>query len=97
MYTRPNDRRRQTHIPENYNGMAFSEEENIFTPPPTDIDVCCEPDEREKEIKKSVFPIKSSILGFEGEDLLLIALIFLLSQSDMANDILPLLIILLFC
>ena len=97
MYIRPNDRRRQTQIPENYNGMAFSQEENIFTPPPTDIEPCCESEITEKEPKKSIFPIKSSILGFEGEDLLLIALIFLLSQSDMANDIIPLLIILLFC
>lgn len=97
MYTRPNDRRRQTQIPENYGGIAFSEQESIFTPPPTDIESCCEQPLPEKENKKSIFPIKSSILGFEGEDLLLIALIFLLAQSDMANDILPLLIILLFC
>ena len=97
MYTRPNDRRRQTQIPENYGGTAFSEEENVFTPPPTDIEPCTEVGISEKENKKSIFPIKSSILGFEGEDLLLIALIFLLAQSDMANDILPLLIILLFC
>ena len=97
MYTRPNDRRRQTQIPENYGGTAFSEEENIFTPPPTDIEPAVEVCTPEKEAKRSFLPIRSSLLGFEGEDLLLIALIFLLAQSDMANDILPLLIILLFC
>ena len=92
MYVRHEAPRRRTIVPENYGGVAFSEAhtEDDFIPPPTEIP-CSECE------KKPYLPIKSSVLGLNSEDLLLIGLIFLLAQSDMANDIVPLLIILLLC
>ena len=92
MYVRHEAPRRRTIVPENYGGVAFSEpkDEEDFIPPPTEIP-CSECD------KKPFLPIKPSLLGLNGEDLLLIGLIFLLAQSDASNDIVPLLIILLLC
>ncbi len=100
MYTRPDVHRRRTVVPENYGGVAFSgeNEDNIFVPPPTDTDSCecCENDGDIKR-REPPLPIRSPFFNLDGEDLLLLGLIFLLAQSDLANDIIPLLIILLLC
>ena len=102
MYVRPDSARRRTVIPENYGGVAFSseKEDTEFTPPPTDLSDCSECCENAGDTptqRKPLFPVRSSLFDLDGEDILLIGLIFLLSQSDMANDIIPLLIILLLC
>ena len=98
MYIRPDAHRRKTVVPENYGGVAFSDEkeDNPFIPPPSDACECCEADGDRKE-SSPIFPVRSSLFGLGGEDLLLIGLIFLLAQSDLAEDIVPLLIILLLC
>ena len=98
MYTRPDAHRRRTAVPENYGGMAFSENggNNPFVPPPVDSCECCENGGDQKS-QSPALPIKSSLFNIRSEDLLLIGLIFLLAQSDTANDIIPLLIILLLC
>ena len=103
MYVRPDSHRRRPVVPENYGGIAFSneKEDSTFVPPPTDFaapDDECDSEEKIIEQKKPIrFPVKPSFLNIDGEDLLLIGLIFLLAQSDMADDIIPLLIILLLC
>ncbi len=97
MYVRHEAPRRRTVVPENYGGVAFSEPRHEeFVPPPTELP-CAQCTECTEHEKKPLFPIRSSLFDLGGEDLLLIGLIFLLAQSDMANDIVPLLIILLLC
>ena len=95
MYTRSDFSRRRASVPENYGGTAFSEESEAFTPPPTETDTTS----LEASCKENgrPIPIKDSFFGLDSEDLLLLGLIFLLAQSDKANDIIPLLLILLFC
>ena len=95
MYIRPNQKRQHT-VPENYGGTAFAERDDPFIPPPSDAAECCEGDGDIIE-RRSALPIKSSLFNLDGEDLLLLGLIFLLAQSDMGNDIIPLLLILLLC
>ena len=95
MYIRPNQKR-QHSVPENYGGTAFSDRSDPFVPPPGNICECCEEDGDVRE-RNSALPIKSSLFNLNGEDLLLLGLIFLLAQSDMGNDIIPLLLILLLC
>lgn len=95
MYIRPNQKRQHT-VPENYGGTAFSDRDDPFIPPPSDAAECCEDDGDIIE-RRSALPIKSSLFNLDGEDLLLLGLIFLLAQSDMGNDIIPLLLILLLC
>ena len=108
MYVRPDSRRKRTQIPENYGGVAFSNERDgdVFIPPPTDAASCCEEcdgcDECEKipvheKAHNGMPSFRSPLFGLNGEDLLLIGLILLLSQSDLSNDIVPILIILLLC
>ena len=68
-------------------------EENVTSPPPPTV-----PDESavEKRVKKSESPFTDLMRGTLGnEELLLLALIFITSQSG-ASDILPYLVILLF-
>ncbi len=93
MYVRPESARRRTVIPENYGGVAFSDinEGDSFIPPPSEPAACSDNE------KKVSFPIRSSLFDLSGEDILLIGLIFLLAQSDLSNDIIPLLIVLLLC
>ena len=95
MYIRPNQKR-QHSVPENYGGTAFSDVNEPFVPPPSDISDCLEDNCNIAE-NRGALPIKSSFFNLNGEDLLLLGLIFLLAQSDMGNDIIPLLLILLLC
>ena len=97
MYSRSRDISRtdekEIRIPQNYSGNAFSNEPHISPDPPeaqnaeNDI-IKCEKCEHNEE--------KPSILhGFSFEDILLIALIMILSQSGDSDDILILLALLL--
>ena len=96
MYTRPQNSRQGSKgiaIPENYSGSAFvnqaiarDEPEEYIAP------------ESDAVIQADTSPSKKPPLleGIGGEEILILGLIFLLSQSDEGNDLLPILIILLF-
>ena len=92
MYVKPETRKRIT-IPDNYSGNAFNEpprveppEEIEHEPVAESLEVDCKEDE-----KKSVLPF-----GIGSEELLLLAILLVLTQSDEGGDILPFLLILLF-
>ena len=97
MYTRSDISRRRTSVPDNYGGTAFSDEKEAeeFIPPPSESELCSSAPSC--KVNCSHLPIRAPLFGLEAEDLLLLGIIFLLAQSDTANDIIPLLIILLLC
>ena len=106
MYKRAYGQRRPPLIPPNYSGNAFRQEdissdaseldangvshvEEDVTPSPAELDVS-------KKETRGASPFAEMLRGGLGnEELLILALIFLTSQSG-ADDLLPLLIILLF-
>ena len=88
---------KRRRIPDNYNGTAFSRdgEKNTFVPPPTDCEYCA-PETAVAPREEGTSPLPRRMeLGLKNDDLLLIGLIILLSQSDSASEILPALILLL--
>lgn len=92
MYVKSDTKRRIT-IPDNYGGSAFTslperlEEATVERPPSVpDVEVAAEPSE-----ERSPFPFK---IG--SEELLLLAVLLILSESDEGGDILPFILILLF-
>jgi hypothetical protein len=89
LYVRP-EGRRSISIPDNYGGNAFGSTEQIEIPEPT---VTEEAEETSGECseKKSSLPF-----GIGSEELLLLGIILILSQSDEGGDILPFLLMLLF-
>ena len=94
MYTRPQNSRQSSKgiaIPENYSGSAFVNQAYARDEP----EDCIEP---ESVIEADTSPSKrpSLLEGIGGEEILILGLIFLLAQSDEGNDLLPILIILLF-
>ena len=102
MYTRPENRYQRNkaiHIPENYGGSAFSERALPKSCDPPSID---EPDAEPTLIeipddKKEGKGGKLRIFdGLGGEELLILGIILLLSQSDEGSDLLPILVMLLF-
>ena len=106
MYKRAYGQRRPPLIPPNYSGNAFRQEElavdaseldandvshveEDVTPSPTEVDAV-------KKETRGASPFTDLLRGGLGnEELLILALIFLTSQSG-ADDLLPFLIILLF-
>lgn len=102
MYTRPENRYQRNkaiHLPENYGGNAFSER---ALPKSDDISPIDEPDAEPTLIeipddKKDSKGGKLRIFdGIGGEELLILGIILLLSQSDEGSDLLPILVMLLF-
>ena len=88
---------KRRRIPDNYNGTAFSPdgEKKEFIPPPTDCEYCApEIEVTKQEDIRSPLPRRME-LGLKHDDLLLIGLIILLSQSENSAEILPALILLL--
>ena len=90
LYFKPDTRKRIT-IPDNYGGSAFSERERIeeLSPPEPD-----EPASLDCKLEEKVEP--SLLFGIGTEELLLLGILLVLSQSDEGGDILPFLLILLF-
>ena len=105
MYVRPDGRQRSSRnisIPQNYSGSAFTESENESQSVEYEAEKDSESEETEfptaaqcalKE-KKGLFSGLSSIT--DNDDLIIIGLILLLSQDSFADDIIPILIIMLF-
>lgn len=85
MYVRP-EARRNISIPDNYGGSAFDTRETPEINEPEAEERISEGDE-----KKSGLPF-----GIGSEELLLLGIILILSQSDEGGDILPFLLMLLF-
>ena len=106
MYTRPDARRRDgrqdVFIPENYSGTAFNDPpEGVFDEGgEKDMSIAEESEATNTEVSEpaGAKPKRKSGLfdGISTEDLLLLGVILLLSQEDEGNDILPILLILLF-
>ena len=96
LYTRPQNARqgsRSIAIPENYSGSAFVNQAYARDEP----EECTEAEEKSVIQADSAPSKKPSFLeGIGGEEILILGLIFLLSQSDEGNDLLPILTILLF-
>ena len=106
MYKRAYGQRRPPLIPPNYSGNAFRQEEAVDNASLPDVNA--EPREEEQvmlppssdnEQKKETrtAPLFTDLLrgGLGNEELLILALIFLVSQSG-GDDLLPFLVILLF-
>ena len=102
MYTRPDVRHREVRqdvfIPENYSGTAFNDQ----PPTPTEKETLSVPEdsvEVDDAIETSAENSKKRnglFAGLSGEDLLLLGIILLLSQEDAGDEILPILLMLLF-
>ena len=91
MYVRP-EGRRNISIPDNYGGNAFGVPDRSSIPEPSPTEEASEPTAAEcEEEKKSSLPF-----GIGSEELLLLGIILILSQSEDGGDILPFLLILLF-
>lgn len=96
MYIRSNGKNyssRDIEVPQNYRGNAFSEVET---------QEIIEEEESSEENKKIDLPVSSDnkrgSLSFlsNDEDIILLGLILLLAQEELASEILPILIIILF-
>lgn len=85
MYVRP-EGRKSILIPDNYGGSAFNSREKIELPSEQPERL-----EHEGEDKSPSLPF-----GIGSEELLLLGLLLLLSQSDEGGDLVPFLLILLF-
>ena len=108
MYVKPPRRQFQggIYVPDNYHGTAFTEEQEVNGQPaePRQAEVSTPEPQAVPTVKKQESGLLSSLFsGFgdlRSDDILLLALIVLLSRSDDggkgAGDILPLLAILLF-
>lgn len=110
MYVKPANRQiRGVYVPDNYNGTAFTEpapEPEQTVPdqtepqaPPQEVVAVTEAVPASKTEDKGLFP--SLFSGLRSDDLLLLALILLMSRNDdqgghSTSEILPLLAILLF-
>lgn len=98
MYVRPESRKSIT-IPDNYGGSAFGGRAQISPPdaeePKTATEEVGAPPES-IEVSKIEEKKSSLFSGIGSEELLLLGMIFILSQSDEGGDILPFLLILLF-
>lgn len=89
MYVRP-EGRKSIRIPDNYGGNAFGSSERSEIPE-HDADEGAVEVGAECEERKGALPF-----GIGSEELLLLAMILILSQSEEGGDILPFLLILLF-
>ncbi len=108
MYVKPPRRQFQgeIYLPDNYHGTAFTEEQETDKQPaePQQAEVSSPEPEAVPTAKKQEGGLLSSLFsgfgGLRSDDILLLALIVLLSRSDEggkgAGEILPLLAILLF-
>ena len=98
LYVRPEGRKSIT-IPDNYGGNAFSERARISPPEPVAIEpISDEPEAQPEtvEVAKAEEKKRALFSGIGSEELLLLGMILILSQSDEGSDILPFLLILLF-
>lgn len=102
MYVRPDGRRkisRDISIPQNYSGNAFNEKEDLML---ENEEIPEERAENEIPVIKESSPSHTDEKrGFlsaisNNDDLMLLGLILLLSQDGFGDDILPLLLIILF-
>ncbi len=108
MYVKPPRRQIQKgmYVPDNYHGTAFTEEQEVNGQPaePQEAEESASEPEAVPTVKKQEGGLLSSLFsgfgGLRSDDILLLALIVLLSRSDEggkgAGEILPLLAILLF-
>ena len=100
MYVRPDGRRRMPKdisIPQNYSGNAFNEKEETSI----DNDELSEEQNDAPVIKEVPSFCSEEKRGFlsalgNNDDLIILGLILLLSQDGLGDDILPLLLIILF-
>ena len=98
MYVRP-EARKSINIPDNYGGSAFGGRAQIPPPEPERVDALSnEPDLQPETVEAVKTEEKKGSLfsGIGSEELLLLGMILILSQSDEGGDILPFLLILLF-
>lgn len=91
MYIRPSGR---ISVPRNYSG-------NLFSEPPAEIEETVEESQEEIEEKEASVPVISQTKDifsnlFGNEDLIILGLILLLSQDGFGDDIIPILLIILF-
>ena len=108
MYVRPDGRRRSSRsisIPQNYSGNAFTEKEPILQASESEATEEAEEESPPaEEVSATVHEEPSERKGFlsglsglsENDDLILMGLILLLSQDGFADDIIPILLIMLF-
>ena len=108
MYVKPPRRQFQKgmYVPDNYHGTAFAEVQETDEQPaePQQAEVSAPPSDAMPTVQKQEGGLLSSLFsgfgGLRSDDVLLLALIVLLSRSDDggkgAGDVLPLLAILLF-
>lgn len=95
MYVKPETRKRIT-IPDNYGGNAFNQIERVEVPETVPEVTQAEGNEvsafvESKDEKHGALPF-----GIGSEELLLLGILLILTQSDEGGDILPFLLILLF-
>ena len=94
---------RPIQLPEHYSGCAFSETDEKEprmqnSPPPTPPSHQKEPSTEPREHSPILSkPFSLSLPGLDSDQLLLIGLMILLSHSEQENDLIPWLVLLLFC
>ena len=91
MYIRP-DGRRRVSVPQNYSGSLFSDNPSLESEAEEIIS---------EELTEESIPVsnhkKDLFSGFlESEELIILGLILLLSQDGLGDDIIPILLIILF-
>ena len=105
MYVRPDGRRRSSaniSIPKNYSGNAFVEsDEPIDANIADSTDTIAEESSGTSDNTEVLAPVhdekKSFLSGFtDNDDLILLGLILLLSHDGLGDDLLPILLIILF-
>ena len=106
MYARPDGRKaypKSISVPQNYSGNAFTPKE----PPPnendeveSEVETKSEPASEPAAAIRPLHEEKRTLFPFPGiggnDDLLLLGLILLLSQDGFGDDILPILLLILF-
>ena len=108
MYSRfPRNSERPIRLPDHYSGCAFSETDEVTSPPPSPPPVTNTPSPPKEEPSKNcakgeILPIFGKPLhlfsgGLQFEELLLIGLIILLAHTEQDSDVILWLALLLFC
>lgn len=107
MYSRfPRHSERPIQIPEHYSGCAFSDSEPIKSPPPPEPPPTTHneshseaPPPKPRDELPALFGNSLSLFGsgLHFEELLIIGLILLLSQTEQKSDVILWLALLLFC
>lgn len=96
MYARQDNRKRHVTVPQNYSGNAFAEAAEEYTDD-TAAELPSAVDEPEVEESPTVSAGKSFLpINIGNEELIILGILLLLFQSEKGDDMIPLLLALLF-